>query len=185
MGTLYRVTTEFTGVAGSPYFNTLVFDGSAGTAQQAANATRTFWAAIQGNLADTLRGQVQLEVVSFESSTGEPTSVSAVTSSQIVYTASNTMLPRASQGLVRLRTGVFVAGREIRGRIFIPCLTEVANDIGVPSTSIISTVNTAAAALIADANSDLVVYSLAHHSSASVVSANMWSEWAQLRTRRD
>lgn len=185
MATLYKVVTQFTGVAGSPYFNTLMFAGSGGSAQQAATAVRTFWNALQGNLADTLRGQVDLEVTSIESSTGDPNGVTAVTSSQIVYTASNTMLPRSSQGLVKLRTGAFLNKREIRGRIFIPCLTEVANDIGVPSTTIISTVNTAAAALIADGTSDLIIYSNTHHSFASVVSATMWTEWAQLRTRRD
>lgn len=185
MSDLYRITTEFTGVAGAPYFNTLHFLASAGTPTQAANAVRTFWNALQGNLADTLRGQVQTEVVTIDSATGEPNHVDSITSSQIVYTASNTMLPRASQGLVRLRTGHFVGGREIRGRIFIPCLTEVANDIGVPSSTIISTVNTAAAALIADVNCDWLVYSFLKKQAAAITSATMWSEWATLRTRRD
>jgi hypothetical protein len=181
----FKVVTEFTGVAGSPYFNTLVFAGSGATdAQAAATAARAFWAALQGNLADTLRGQVQLEVVEFQISDGASIAVWPVTSAQIVYTASNTMLPRATQGLVRLRTGFFAGGREVRGRIFIPCLTEIANDIGVPSAAIITTVNTAVATMISG-SADLLVYSPALSATASVTAGSMWSEWASLRSRRD
>lgn len=181
-----RVVTKFTGATGSPYYNTLMFTGTGATnAQDAADAARAFWNAFQGTIADTIKADVQSEVEELNVGTGKVEAVHSKTTSQISMAASNTMLPRTTQGLIRVRTGFFVDGREQRGRIFIPCLTEVSNDIGVPSSGIKSTANTAAAALIADADSTWCVYSRANAATATVTGATMWDEWAYLSSRRD
>lgn len=182
-----RVRFEFTGPTGAPWLSTMNFQGTTSTnAQDAADAVRTFWLAFQGSIVDTAKGSVLPEVLIINDLTGEPEGLFNITPGDpITFTASNTMLPRQTQLLIRWRTGVYSGGREIRGRTFVPGLTEVNNDIGVPSSGIKSTAQTAAAALIADADSSLGVYSKTHGALAVVSAASVWAEWATLRTRRD
>jgi hypothetical protein len=124
-------------------------------------------------------------VATVDSTTGDITALTAVTSQTGTGGSVGDALPYATQGLVRLRTGFFVGGKEIRGRIFIPGLTETDSDIGVPSSFVVGAWNTAVAALIADANSVLLVYSRKHAAGEAVVSGSAWNKWAVLRSRRD
>lgn len=182
-----RVRFEITGPAGAPWLSTMNFQGTTLTnAQDSADAVRAFWLALQGSIVDTATGRVLPEVLIINDVTGEPTGIFSITPGDpITFTASNTLLPRTTQALVRWRTGVYSNGREIRGRTFIPGLTQVANNQGRPASGITSTLTTAANALISDVDSVFGVYSKRNGALAVVNAASVWNEFAELRTRRD
>lgn len=182
-----RVRFEITGPSGAPWLSTMNFQGTTLTnAQDAADAVRTFWVGLGGQIVDTAQGRILPEVLIINDVTGEPTGIFNVTPGDpVTFTASNTLLPRTTQALVRWRTGVYSNGREIRGRTFIPGLTQASNNQGRPSGGIVAQLTTLANALIADTDSVLGVYSKRNGALAVVNAASVWSEFAELRTRRD
>lgn len=182
-----RVRFEITGPPGAPWLSTMNFQGTTQTnAQDAADAVRTFWLGLQGNIVDTASGRIIPEVLIINDVTGEPEGIFSVTPGDpVTFTASNTLLPRTTQGLIRWRTGVFAGGREIRGRTFVPGLTQAANNQGRPASGIITAMQNAANGLISDVDSVLGVYSKVNGALAVVNAATVWSEFAELRTRRD
>jgi len=185
MTALYRVRTVFTGVQGSPWLSTMYFLGSGGTEQQAATAVGVFWGAVDARMASNVAWATEAEVVTIDSTDGQPTAVTATTPSSGAGASGSTLLPIVTQGLLRWRTGFFIAGRELRGRTFIPGLTENDNDVGIPNGSITGTVDPIAATLIGSANAELVIFSRTHFDFAVVSSGTMWTSWAELKSRRD
>lgn len=185
MTDLYRVRTVFSGVQGAPWLSTFFFRGSGGTAQQAATAVGNYWGAVDARMATTVSWAVESEVQTISDTTGQPVGSAAITPPTGGGGGAAAQLPVVAQGLLRLRTGSFLGGREVKGRCFIPGLTENDNDLGVPNASIVAVVDAAGAALVADANSILVVYSRANLTNVTVSSAAMAPYWSYLRTRRD
>lgn len=182
---MLRVTTTMTGVSGAPYYSTQYWDGGdAGVAAAAQVKTRTFWDSIKGLITTGLLIQVEPDVDLVDPTSGNILDVfnSAVS---VVAANGNAPLPKATQGLVRLRTPTFVAGRRLQGRIFIPALANDAQVGGIPSTAFINGVNTALTALLSG-SPDPVVYSKTHGQFAQVSTASVWgSNFAILRSRRD
>lgn len=183
---LYRVTTEFSGpLTNGGGVSQMHFDADGGTSAAAAVAVSTFWTAINANMhssvAWTRLGEIELldeaslKVVGVEST-------DAVSSTGQFNTDP---LPPATQGLVRWRTGVYIDGREIRGRTFLPGMLESNNTNGAPVASLVTNFTTAAQNLIGASGSTPVVISRANSAFAAMVTANAWSKWAQLRSRRD
>lgn len=185
---MLRVTTVLTGAAGMPAYNNLYFGGlTAGEAQAAADAARAFWDDFAATLVGTFTANVESDVASVNPATGQTVEVFNTTTLPIAFTAAGDALPNATQGLIRLRTGDFVNGRELRGRIFIPRWPEAASAAGVPMAGSITLMDDAVNALIAagSAAGDLAVYSTTHRQFSLVTSGNAWTEWAVLRSRRD
>jgi len=182
---LYRVRTVFSGPQGAPWVNTLYFDAAAGTAQQAATAVRAFWAVLMDPIKSNVTAQVELEVATLNSTTGATEAVSPVTATVLTGLATGEPLPLATQGLIRLRTGVFFAGKEIRGRCFVPGITENFSSTGRPDSALTAYMNTASTGLLAATGTELVVWSRTTGQYAPVVTMSPWSEFAVLRSRRD
>lgn len=183
---MFRVTITLTGYTGGPYINAMHFGNSGGeTAQDAADAAGAFWAAIDNLFHNTLTWTTGSELESVNESTGQIISVQTITPVTGTGSDSSSPLPPANQMLCRWRTGNFIAGRELRGRTFIPGLTESSQSTGAPDAAWISGVNTAAAALIADADSSFGIYSPTHNEFAAAVSGSAWTKFAVLRKRRD
>lgn len=182
---MYRVRTTFSGGAGAPYLSTFYFNVIGGlTAANANAATGAFWTAVKPYIMSSTIYATDAEVAEIDIATGEVTGLVPVTPATGTGGATGDDLPTMTQGLVRWRTGTFVGGREVRGRTFLPSMGEVNSTTGVPIAAIKTAVNTAAAALIADANSDFVIYSKTHRDAVPVVSGSMWTQWAVLRSRR-
>lgn len=182
---MYRVRTVFTGIQGSPWLSTMYFDSlGAGTAQQAVSAVGTFWGALDNFMGAGVAWATEADVADINSTTGQPEDVTSTTPSTGAGSGGADLLPAATQGLIQWRTGVFANGREVRGRTFIPGLMETAST-GGPSGTFASAAPTAAAALIADANSTLIIWSRANSSFAPVTSGTLWTSFAVLRSRRD
>lgn len=181
-----RVTTSMVGLGGGPFYSQMHFAGETqGAADAAADAVWDFWQAIFTSQAAGLTLTVEPEVIQFDLSTGAPETVYATSEAPMTSSGGGDALPWGTQGLIRWRTGAFLGGRELRGRTFIPALTEGHNTAGRPAAALITILNNAAAALIADGASELMVYSPTKSAIATVVTGTGWSEWAQLRSRRD
>lgn len=182
---MYRVRTSLSGWLGGPGLSTMYFDSSGGlTATNAALAVQAFWNAIKGNMHTDFRVDVDAAVETLELD-GEVTAVTnAAGLSQLSGTASGEILPYATQGVLQWRTGTYLGGREIRGRTFLPMATEGLSS-AAPTSGYRSVADAAAAALIADANSALWVWSKTKAAAAPVVSGLTWSKWGVLRSRRD
>jgi hypothetical protein len=206
--TILRVTTLITGnlVSGGG-INTMYFDAAGGGAGDAATAVGDFWGDFLTYLSDDVTFTVQPEVEEVNEVNGAVTGVVAVTGSATTGPSAAEWLPPAMQALVRFRTGEFVDGREIRGRVFIPGFVETINDNGAPAAALLTQLQTAANTLITD-SADMVIWQRPREargvippgpghpnglpaqdqrdgSFARVTTASVWSKWAILRSRRD
>lgn len=183
---LLRVKTSFTGaqVAGGGINHMYFADGAAEAATVHA-AVAAFWNSVRGVIHSSTTIRVEGEVDQVDEASGELTGISTVTA--VSYTGGDSAepLPPATQLLARLRTGQRVAGREVRGRFFIPALTQSMNDNGVPASVYLADVNTALATLANHSTADWAVYSRTYHVAYSITSATAWTKFATLRSRRD
>jgi hypothetical protein len=184
---MLRLTTLMTGLAGAPYYSTQYFDGStSGEAGAAEDALHNFWGSLVGFIASGLTMQILPEADVVDPATGLVTDTFPIVSTPIVSTG-NAPLPKATQGLLRLRTGTFIAGRRIQGRIFIPAMANDSQLGGIPSTAFLAALNGAGATLLTDAApaGGLVVYSRKNLERGEVTSTSAWTQFAVLRSRRD
>lgn len=182
---MYRVRAALAAMTAGPGVSTFFFDTTGGTAQQAADAVSDFYDSIKGFMVNYGTATIESAVYTVDPATGQATNVTGVTGAVITGTVGTEGLPGATQGLLSLHTGVFVSGREIRGRLFIPGPTEANSDATVPNGAYKLGVDSAAAALIADGNSDWVIWSREKGQFATITSAATWNRWAVLRSRRD
>ena len=186
MPDIYRVRTAITGGPGGDGLSTMWFDATGGlTAQNAANAVRTFWSSMANRTSNNLTYTVEPAVYTVDDATGLATGVTSTTTTAVPGTDANDEESWATQGLLEMRTGHFIGGREVRGRIFIPGPTSVSGSGGNPVAAYQTQLSAAGAALIADANSIWLAYSRKNATSVSVTVANSWTKWAVLRSRRD
>lgn len=186
---MLRVRTVATGVAGTPYYTNLHFAGEdQAAAQDAYDRVRAFWSAIALQLRTGLVIDVDNAVTQIDLSTGEPTGVLTVTDAgNVAGGGAAEALPPATQALVTFRTGQYVGGRAIQGRMFIPALTENVNDAsGSLRGETASLITSAAQGLLdGDPGVGLSIYSRKNFISAAATSATCQTKWAVLRSRRD
>lgn len=184
MALMFRVRTVFTGVEGTPWLSTMYFSGAVGTPQDAADAVGVFWADVETHIAGSVEWTTEAAVYSIDDTDGQATGLNNTTVSTGSGAGGGSIMPLADQALVRMHTGEFVGGREIRGRIFVPGIATAATNGNVPS-AVITNINGAAATLISDVSQTWVVWSRAHSQFQPVVSADTWAKFAVLRSRRD
>ena len=167
------------------------------TAQENVDDVDTFWTALANLMDNAITWTVGPEVPILDEETGELVGVTSVTAGTGAGTAAGDALPYATQGLVRLATDDFVAGRRVRGRIFLPGIDENFNAAtGIPSSTFLSTVQTAVTNLIAAGG--LLVWARPFAgaegppvrparlgSKASITASTVWTQWAVMRSRRD
>lgn len=186
MALLHRVRVSLTGLSTGPGLSTFYFAEGSGSAAAAAIAVKNFLNAIRSRVNDGGSMMIEGDVALIEATTGEVVGVNQVTQDTVTGADGGEALPLATQGLLQLRTGVYVGGRELRGRLYIPAPTEGMNTVnGVPDAIYTGQIAAAGNALILDGGSDWVVYSRKHAAFSSVAACTGWSKWAVLRTRRD
>lgn len=182
---MWRVRTAFSGPQGAPWLNTLFFDTAGGTAGQAVAAAGAFWGAVDAYISNSVSWGTENEVYSINEANGQPTAVTQVTSVTGTGSQVGPLLSRATQGLIRLGTGVFVNGREVRGRIFVPGMTTAALNNGAIDSGAASALDAAALALHTGPNATLVVWSRKNGRMEGVIASSTWGQFAVLRSRRD
>ena len=175
-----------TGVVGGGV-NLTYWGGSSGSEAELAVLTmKNFWADIHGAVTNAVVFTMDTIVNEVDPATGDVIGAfgPVTTYDPIQGTDGTAPLPLATQGLIHLRTGAYVAGRELRGRIFVPCFGEDMNDGGAPNASATGAMQTAINNLLA-ATIGLKVYSRTHHVEQAVLSGQVSPKWAVLRSRRD
>lgn len=185
---IYQVKVEWTGPS-SPLFSYFHFDLAFGsTPQQTADAVEDFLTALDDNLNSSFAWAIDPEVRQLNEATGALQAVIPVTGSGATC-GSGGIYVDVLQGLITWTTGEIVNGRQLRGRMFVPGIEEGRNaTTGRPEPTFITAVNTAAAGLIADANTELVVW---HRPQAGlggeigeVLTGVMRNRWSYLSSRR-
>ena len=185
---IYQVHVEWTGPS-SPLHTYFHFDVAFGsTPAQTAAAVNTFMASLDDNLNSAFAWAIDSEVRQLNEASGALQAVVPVTSTGATC-GSGGVYVDVLQGLLRWTTGEIVNGRQLRGRMFIPGIEEGRNNTsGRPESTFISAVNTAAAALIADANTELVVWHRPQGGTGgeigAVLTAAMQNRWSYLSSRR-
>ena len=164
--------------------STFYFNDSVGTAAQNVASVGTFLTATDDRRISGTTWATLPDVATISLS-GVLESVTSTTPATGTGTLAGTAVPQASQGLLRLLTSTVAGGRLLRGRLFLPAVGVNDNTNGVPSATYTADYNAAAAALVADANSDWQVWSRTNNGAASITSATCWSKFAVLRSRRD
>lgn len=187
MAQIRRVRTIFTGVAGTPWYSNLYFSSGVGLSAQAqTDLIKAFWTDMATTMHATVRWTVQPEVTIINDANGQVEGLLAVTGGTGIGSAPTDLLPLATQGLVRLQTGVYINGRGVRGKIFIPGQVEGnSTPQGVPAPSLVTFYAATANELVNDSLDSLVVYSPTNGTSVEVETASAWTNWAVMRSRRD
>lgn len=185
---MLRIRVTWAAPKGSPYYSTFYFGGeTSGEADAAAAAVATYLGTMDNNIATTYTWNIDPEAEFVNPVNGNIIGVETTAGGNGTGSGAGDPLPFTTQGLVRWRTGIFINGREIRGRTFFPGMVETCSTGGSVTVGIIAGINTAGGALITASSGagGLVVYSPTHGQEALVTSTSMWSEFAVLRSRRD
>jgi hypothetical protein len=151
-------------------------------------AVTNFWVAVDNFIHSSVSWQVEAEVPTLEDSTGQITNIETVIQGSGQGSGSGDLLPPATQALAHLLTSTFLNGRQLRGRLNIPGLTENANDSnGTPTATVLTGLQTACDNFLADLSGPgpLRVFSKTKFTSAVVDSMPVADKWAVLRSRRD
>lgn len=177
----------WTAPIGGPFHTYFHFFGDSNTdASNAAAAVANLLEDLAPSISSSVSAQLQDDWIVFDETDGTQTGVHTISGgSPEPGTDSSTLAPVATQGLVRLRTNTFAGGREVRGRVFIPGVTEASTDGGRPTSAYRNAVDAAFASLRLDPGCQYAVWSKTHGLLIEVGSETVWSEWAVLRSRRD
>lgn len=188
MTSIRRVRTVFSGVAGTPWYSNFYFTLVNGTVQDHLDLVGAFWGAVDARIIPDVTWETESDVAVIDDATGQLTGIETGTGPSGVGSQAGIMLPASNQALVHWLTGSFLNGRQLRGRCFIPGLTETDNDAGgTLSATAQSVIQAAADALVTNSATPgpLRVFSKSGFTSATVSSADVPTKWAVLRSRRD
>lgn len=187
MATVARVRMLFTGVAGTPGYLNLYFDADTSTAGAYQAATLDALVDFIDHVGTGCVVTAVNPIPIIDVATGAVVDVAVGAGGNFTFTGGTDLLPLATNGLARHHTGVFIGGRELRGRSFLPYPVESQSDLGKPSAGYITALNSLFSTLqdVSHANGAFVVYSPTHHQMAAVTGSDAWNQWAVLRSRRD
>lgn len=184
MADLWRVRAALAGTYGGGMVSTMFFDSSAGTEQGAADSVRAFWYAMRNYLANDLTVQVEPVVYTVNPTTGLATGATSTSTTPVVGASGSAQLPPATQVLVAWHTGVFIAGRELIGKTFIPGQTVDSSTDGIVASGAATVIGGAATALGSSGPPQLVIYSRKHRLYESAGLGSVDTQFAVLRSRR-
>lgn len=183
--TMLRIRVAWNVPGGSPGLSTFYFAGSNQTdATNCSSAVDTLLAAIEPYQDTETTYKVDPTCVAMDESSGAIIGAFGISGTTGAGNVVGESIPFACQALAQLRTNVYVNGREIRGRLFIPGLTESQVTNGVVSSAALSGLNAAFGALVADADADYVVWSRRNGQDSPVTAVTVWEQLAVLRSRR-
>lgn len=185
--TIARIRTIFTGVAGTPWYSNFYFDDDGTAAGVYQTKVLAFWTAlVPGHMRSGITATM-VNPIPIMTAAGSIVSVVTGAGGSTNGSQSVDPLPPATQALLRLHTGVFEGGREIRGRVFVPGLTEADNSSAGVSSTLLADMSAAAASLqgSSGANGAWVVWSKKNASWAAITSWSGWNQFAVMRSRRD
>lgn len=187
MVVIRRVDTVMTGVAGTPFYNSLYFTRVESTPPDSLRfQVSQMWQALLAFSDDALDFTVSGEIANVEDTTGAVVDFENGISGSGGGSGSGLPFPYATQGLIRLRTSTVVGGRRLQGKIFVPSIVS-ATPLGEPDADLRTYWDGIMGDFIADSSSfgPLRIFSRKNLTSAVVTQASTWDQWSVLRSRRD
>jgi hypothetical protein len=182
---MWRVRTIFTTGTGVPYLATMFLDDVGGLTASDANAgVGAFWTALNAVMGTAYNWGTDANVDTVNPVTGQLTGITPVTPVTGVGINGADELPQATQGLVEWRTGVFLGGREVRGKTFIPGVCMNATYLGKPTTSYKNALQAAATTYASGTLFNPGVFSRRNGSFSPIAQSTVWTKFAVLRSRR-
>lgn len=184
---LGRIRTSLSGAVTGPSVSTTYWqdDGIAADMQLAIDHVRDAWAALTTGFSSALNWNVSGAVDLIDSVTGALTGSYGLVSRSGGATGAGLGVPLPTQCLIRLTTGTVVAGRRLKGHLFIPgCLGANAQPAG-PSGVSFTQLNAFCTAMLAGTHPNLVVWSKTHGATGVVTGLTAATSWGVLRSRRD
>lgn len=184
---MLRVRAIWSGVAGTPWYTNLYFDGTGSAdAQAAADAVHVFLTGFSFQFSNQTGVAIDSFVAVVDPVSGDVTGGHTVDpGDSISGQETGQLLPKATQSLSTLNTPIYVAGRNIKGRCFLPGYTEAANDGSGVMISTYATGLQAEWATLVATGPDLVVWSRKNGLAAPVSNVTVSQKWAVLKSRRD
>lgn len=162
-------------------------------ATEAVARDRAFWNALAATVANGAIYTPNLIVDEIDEATGDLVNqISAAAPAAVSFTGANDPLPYFTQGLVRLGTNLFINGRRVQGRQFIPGATELfsTGTPAAPTSTFLTNVGAACTALgttIVTAIGQRVWHRPGPSGpglSTPVISRSVSPAWAVLKSRR-
>lgn len=186
MANLYRYRVIWNGLAGLPGISTFYF-GSAG---DPAPDLHTFFSAIATKFPTGLSWSFPTSYDILDDTTGQLTGTGTSAGAATVSPAGGANYAAAVGGCVHWRTAVAVNGRRVKGTTFLVPLVQGSYDNGTLDSTVVTTIQTAANALVASTMGQVMkVYSRprpGHGFGVSqVTGASVPDECVVLRSRRD
>jgi hypothetical protein len=183
---LWRRRTTWNSSSGMTGLTTLHYWDTGTTPQADMDAAsvreNTMWSTLKGYMNNTVNYSASGTVDVLDITSGDIIDVQNVTAAGGVGGVVAEPLPWHTQALVRFRTGLYVEGRQLQGKLFLPGLTETENSFGVISAAAVSGIT--AAVNLLHTNSALAVYSRKYATAGQVSSVVVPNRWAILSTRR-
>lgn len=184
---MLRVTTRLNpSVGGGPWFSVQYFTGTTQTeADDAVTALTTFWNSVSSELQCGGTAITGESVRLVDEASGQTIGDLTGTPGSVALTGGLQPVTLVSQARLNLLTGVFVGGTQIRGKMFIPGISETRSDSGAPSATVLANLRTAALALMNNASTVWGVYSRTHRQFETITGISTYSQFSVLRSRRD
>lgn len=100
-----------------------------GTAQDSVDTVHGFYTAFQSVMSSVVTAAISGSVEILDPITGKPTGVDTASGYSVHGGDYGEPLPFQTQGLIAWNTGVWIGGRQVRGKTYIPGPGEAANAI--------------------------------------------------------
>lgn len=196
--TLFRQRTTLL-VGGVPclfttYWDDVAIVGGTALATEACARVRAMFSSLASTIAAGVTISFDTTVVQMSQTTGQPTGAFVATPpASVTPVGAAQPLPLATQALARWDTGIYIRGRRLVGKSFLPGFMESGSDTGVgPNSSLTTALNTAIGLLgtVVSSNIRQVVWSRPNPAvpgsgqAEAVTSRTVSPSWAVQRGRR-
>lgn len=186
ISTMYRVGITWDGETGGPWYSQMFFDAAASTAQQAADAVGTWLASVKAYQGTQVTYSTGTVVETIDVATGQPVALNPVTAHTGTGSGGTSdTVPVGTQIVCQWRTGVFLNGREVRGRTFVPGAPYTINVLGVLDSTVQNLIAGYGATLISSTPSVFCIYSRKKRQAEVVATSSVWGKFGLVRSRRD
>lgn len=185
MALINRFRVVWTGVAGTPAYSNFYFiNGGAGINAQGA-ALRSMIFNGRSMFLDNVTANFEPDVPTIDSVTGDIQYSAVSPLDPVTGVNTDDPLPPATQILVRMGTGQYQNGRELRGRWFVPYIGRNLVTNGQLDPLTVTSINNFVSPLIIGSSNTWCVWSRKTGAVAAVESVSTWNQFAVLRSRRD
>lgn len=185
---MLRQRVTWSAPVGGPYLST--FYALEGDPQAFADAVGDFLGAADAVIASTVSWSLEAQVDELNAATGALLDAHGTTGESGSGASTADPLPAVAQGLVRWVTGAVINGHRVRGRTFLPGVSEQFAAGQVFAAAGISTVLAAATAYVGFTGTPVVWHRPtgdppAGGQAVPIASAAVWNQFAYLSSRRD